>query len=84
MEELVQQANCNLGMALVKLGLGKKGVGNFLQATKGPIRKIAIKAWYWLVKCYGQDGEFSKAREGLERLRSFGEDTMKEVEELEV
>ena len=57
----MQSANCNLGIALNKLGENKKAIENFNQAIKGPVQKITIKATYWLVKNYLLIGEFDKA-----------------------
>lgn len=62
MDELVQQANCNLGITLVKLGQDKKAIDNFRQSINGLSKKIIIKSYYWLIKCYIKGGEFLKAK----------------------
>lgn len=61
MEELVQSANCNMGIALNKIGENRKAIDNFNQAIKGPLKKITIKARYWLAKNHIMFGEFKKA-----------------------
>lgn len=61
MQELVQSANCNMGIALNKIGENRKAIDYFSQAIKGPLQKISIKGRYWLVKNYLMFGEFEKA-----------------------
>lgn len=61
MEELVQSANCNMGIALNKISESRKAIENFNQAVRGPSHKITIKARYWLAKNHIIFGEFKKA-----------------------
>ncbi len=61
MEGLVQTANCNLGMTLVKMGDNQKAKENFIQAVKGSSEKIIIKSLYWMIKCDIGLGNFDKA-----------------------
>lgn len=37
MEELVQSANCNMGIALNKFGENRKAIDNFRQGIIGPL-----------------------------------------------
>lgn len=61
MNELVQSANCNMGIAMGKLSEHRKGMDYFKQAMKGPLDKIRIKANYWLIKTHIKFGEFTQA-----------------------
>lgn len=37
MNELVQSANCNMGIAMNKLGESRKAIENFQQSANGPL-----------------------------------------------
>jgi len=52
MDELIQQANCNLGIILIKLKDLKNSQERFMQAIKGPSKKLMIKGYYWLTKSH--------------------------------
>lgn len=52
MDLLVQQSNCNLGIALTKLNHWDKCETHFNQVIKGPEPKLIKKGYYWLIKHY--------------------------------
>jgi hypothetical protein len=62
MDELLQQANCNLGITLIKLNQSKKSKDKFTETIKGPSQKLVKKGYYWLVKCNIEEGNFDKAK----------------------
>ncbi len=54
MDLILQQANCNLGITMVKLNSFKECLCRFVAATKGPTLKLRKKSVYWLAKVYIQ------------------------------
>jgi tetratricopeptide (TPR) repeat protein len=61
MEELTQQANCNLGLSLVKMDEWETARNNLNEASKGRNLKIKSKALYWLAKYYIRASQHDKA-----------------------
>ena len=52
MDVILQQANCNLGITLLKLGNYKESLSKFVAAAKGPALKLQKKSTYWQAKVY--------------------------------
>jgi hypothetical protein len=58
MGELLQQANCNLALSLIKLGEWAKVKMHLSEAAKGSNVDTRIKALYWLAKYHIKQSEF--------------------------
>lgn len=71
MDELVQQASCNMAMALVKLNEIDKALENLIVAVKGPLVKTIKKSYYWMCKCYILKLDFVKAKQTIEKMKSL-------------
>lgn len=54
MDIILQQANCNLGITMVKLANFKDSLTKFVAAAKGPALKLKKKSIYWQAKVYIQ------------------------------
>ena len=68
MDELLQQANCNLGMCLVKANEWETARVNFNEASKGKNAKVKAKAFYWLAKYYLR---VAKSEEAVKAIRNI-------------
>lgn len=72
MEELLQQANCNLGMCLVKAGEWESARVNFNEASKGRNKKVKAKGFYWLTKYYLRVGKLEEAVKTIYSIKEMG------------
>jgi tetratricopeptide (TPR) repeat protein len=56
MEALLQQANCNMALSLIKLDRCEEAKTNLTEALKGKSTAIASKGYYWLAKLHLRKG----------------------------
>ncbi len=80
MDLLLQQANSNLALCLIKSGKLKDAKINLLESTKGKDKHIRSKGYYWLSKLFIQQNNWTDALENINHLKKFDEQYKKNIE----